>query len=520
MPCPVRSPLLRYGCAFVTVALMTGVWVGLRPAAIQHRPFVTFYFAVIFTAWYAGLGPSVAAILLSCLSVAYFFLPPIFEFAVSDPNDLVATGMFITVCSAIIAFSEANRAARRRLEREVADRKVAEEELRQSDRRKEEFLAVLSHELRNPLAPIQTAVELLEQAGTIKVGSERELAMIKRQVQNLKRLVDDLLDVSRISRGKIELRKEVVELAPVVVQAVEAVRPFFNDHRQELHVSIPEKSICMEADSTRLEQVLFNLLLNAAKYTPEGGRIWLEVEQFQRQVVIRVRDTGIGIEPELLPKVFDLFLQGERRSGRSHAGSGIGLSLAKNLVELHGGTITADSQGPDMGSEFVVRLPVIVRAQSERVQPPQVVQSDISETLPSRRILIVDDNVQAADSLGRLISVLFGQEVRVVYNGKSALKIAGSFRPEVILLDLEMTGMDGYEVAMRFREHSEFSKVLIVAVTGWGYEDDRRRSREMGFDLHLVKPVTARDLRQMFADLKPKLEKQALPELVPDLAHS
>jgi len=400
---------------------------------------------------------------------------------------------------------------------DITDRKRIEEELRKSDRRKEEFLAVLSHELRNPLAPIQTAVDLLEQVGTGGTGSGRELAMIKRQVQNLKRLVDDLLDVSRISRGKIELRKELVELAAVVAQAVDAVRPLYDEHHQDLHVSIPEDSILLKADPTRLEQILFNLLINAVKYTPQGGEIWLDVEQTQSEVVIRVRDTGIGIDAELLPKVFDLFLQGERRVGLSHEGGGIGLSLAKKLVELHGGTITAHSQGPDIGSEFVVKLPIVSRVHSKKEQTPEAIQSEASELPPSRRILIVDDNVQAADSLGKLMSMVFGQEVRVVYNGKSALELAGSFLPEVILLDLEMTGMDGYEVAMRLRQRSECSKARIVAVTGWGHEEDRRRSRERGFDLHLVKPVTARDLRAMLTDLDQKLQKHWLPELAPDL---
>jgi len=402
---------------------------------------------------------------------------------------------------------------------DITDRKRAEEELRNADRRKEEFLAVLSHELRNPLAPIQTAVELLEQAETHGAGSDRELAVIKRQVQNLRRLVDDLLDVSRISRGKIELRKELVELAALVAETVEAVRPLFDEQHQELHVSIPEEPILLEADSTRLEQILSNLLINATKYTPQRGRIRLDVEQLQSEVIIRVRDTGIGIDPAVLPKVFDLFLQGERRIGLSHEGGGIGLSLARNLVELHGGTITAHSQGPDMGSEFVVKFPVTSRVRSERAQTPEMNQPEVSELLPRRRILIVDDNVQAADSLGRLMSAVFGQEVRVVYNGESALEIAGSFLPEVILLDLEMTGMDGYEVAVRLRERSECSKALIVALTGWGHDEDRRRSREIGFDLHLVKPVAARDFRALLADLKPKLEKHCLPELVPNLAH-
>jgi PAS domain S-box-containing protein len=402
---------------------------------------------------------------------------------------------------------------------DITDRKRAEEELRNADRRKEEFLAVLSHELRNPLAPIQTAVDLLEQAGTSKAGSERELAVIKRQVQNLKRLVDDLLDVSRISRGKIELRKEFVDLAAVVAEAVEAVRPLFDEQHQGLQVTMPDKPIFLHADSTRLEQILSNLLINAAKYTPQGGRIWLVVDHSSSEVVIHVRDTGMGIETELLPKVFDLFLQGERRSGLSHEGGGIGLSLARNLVELHGGTITAYSQGPNLGSEFVVKFPATAKMLPHTPPTPEKNQTDAAESLPRRRILIVDDNVQAADSMGRLMSVVFGQNVEVVYNGKSALETADSFLPDVILLDLEMTGMDGYEVAMRLRQRPECSQALIVAVTGWGHAEDRRRSAETGFDLHLVKPVSARDLRALLADLKPTRPKHCLLERVPDPAH-
>jgi two-component system CheB/CheR fusion protein len=396
---------------------------------------------------------------------------------------------------------------------DITERKRTEEELRESDRRKEEFLAVLSHELRNPLAPIQTALDLLEHREPTAEGGERELAIIRRQVQNLKRLVDDLLDVSRISRGKIELRKVIVELAPMVTQAVDALRPLFDDHRLELRVSLPEAPIRLEADPTRLEQVLFNLLLNSTKFTPEGGRVWLEVESRQSQVIIRVRDTGIGIEADLLPKVFDLFLQGERRIGLSHEGGGIGLSLSRNLVELHGGTIKADSPGPGLGSEFVVCLPRISTVTSESVPPPQSVQGNVSEPLPGRRILIVDDNAQAADSLGRLMSEVYKQDVRVVYNGRDALKTATSFHPDVILLDLQMAGMDGYQTATQLRQHPDCSTALIVAVTGWGHDEDRRRSRATGFDLHLVKPVTASDLKALLIDLKSKLEQQKLCEL-------
>ena len=266
---------------------------------------------------------------------------------------------------------------------DITDRRRAEEELRIADRRKEEFLAVLSHELRNPLAPIQTVLDLLEQRGQAGQGMGRELAMIGRQVRNMKRLVDDLLDVSRISRGKIELHRELVSLPGLIDQAVEAVRPILDEHRLDLDLSVPEGSLFIEADPTRVDQILFNLLLNATKYTPEGGRIWLEVENVGGQVVVRVRDSGIGIEPELLPRVFDLFLQGERRVGVSHEGGGIGLSLVKNLVELHGGTITAGSQGPDKGSEFVVSLPVAAVASTESLPPPPRIDSG---TFPRWRI--------------------------------------------------------------------------------------------------------------------------------------
>jgi PAS domain S-box-containing protein len=393
---------------------------------------------------------------------------------------------------------------------DITERRAAEEAIRGADRRKEEFLAVLSHELRNPLAPIQTALDLLAQAGMRGDASRQRLATIKRQVHNLERLVDDLLDVSRISRGKIELRKEVVPLAEVVAHSVESVQALVDEQHQELHISVPEESLLLDADPTRLEQILSNLLINAAKYTPHGGQIWLTAKRTEGEAVISVRDTGIGIELEFLEKVFDLFVQGERRCGAYSNGVGIGLNLVKNLVELHGGTITAHSQGPDTGSQFVVKLPVISAARPEKRPSAKTTQHDGSRLLPSRRILIVDDNVQAADSLGILLSGVFAQDVRVVYNGRSALGIVGSFRPEIVLLDLEMAGMDGYEVAMRLRENPECSSALIVAVTGWGHEEYRRRSRAMGFDMHLVKPVTASDLRDLLADLKTSIEEHSL----------
>ena len=381
--------------------------------------------------------------------------------------------------------------------RDVTKEKAAEEALREADRRKEEFLAVLSHELRNPLASIQTALDLMRQAAMTAAEFERERAVMERQVRHLTRLVDDLLDVSRISRGRIELHKEVVVLAAVIAEVIEAVQPQIDERHQELQISLPEESIRLEADPTRLEQILLNLLNNAAKYTDAGGRIMLSAERHEDEVEVRVRDTGIGIAPEMLPRIFDLFVQGERRLDRSLGGMGIGLSLVKNLVEMHGGSITAHSQGPGMGSEFVLRLPVLSGTQAHEVDSPRPVLSDAPEVLRRRRILIVDDNAVAADGLGRLLALVYGQEVRVVYDGPSALDIVGSFQPEVVLLDLGMAVMDGYEVAKHLRERPECAATRIVAVTGWGQEEDRRRSREVGFDLHLVKPVNAEALREL-----------------------
>jgi CheY-like chemotaxis protein len=401
---------------------------------------------------------------------------------------------------------------------DITDRKRAEEKLRSADRRKEEFLALLSHELRNPLAPIRTALDLIEQAGSSVDTSVRELATIKRQVQNLERLVDDLLDVSRISRGKIELRKEIVELADVIDHSVESIHALVSEQHQQLHVSTPKESIVLEADPTRLEQIVSNLLNNAAKYTAHGGQIWLRAERSDEAVAIHVQDSGIGIEPEFLEKVFDPFVQGDRRLGPSRQGVGVGLSLVKDLVELHGGTIKAHSQGPGMGSEFIVRLPVLSVEDHKGLSTPQPTASRGPEISMRRRILVVDDNVAAADSLARLLSTVLGQEVRVVYDGLSALEVDRAFRPQLILLDLEMAGMDGYEVATRLRQRPEPSEAFLVAVTGWAQEEFRRRSIEIGIDLHLVKPVRVSELRVILAELETRTAKLYPHEQVVALA--
>ncbi len=382
---------------------------------------------------------------------------------------------------------------------DVDDLKRAEEALREADRRKDEFLATLAHELRNPLAPILTTLHAMRRDGDAldMVERDHEFARLERQVGRLARLVDDLMDVARITRGRIELRLRTLDLSEIVDQAVETSRPLIDTRRHVLHIDRPTEPLLLEGDPVRLEQVLVNLLNNAARYTEPEGTIWLSVVRDGDDAVLKVRDTGIGIIAEMLPRIFDHFVQGERRLEQSQGGLGIGLGLVKSLIELHGGQIDARSPGPGQGSEFEVRLPARVEPTEDQssvsVEPPVLTATppnSVPDTVPPRlRVLVVDDNEEAADSLANLLRRLYRQEVQVTYDGPSALEAADAFHPELILLDLGMTGMDGYEVARRLRSRSEFARTPIIAVTGWGSDNDRTRTRHAGFDHHLVKPV-------------------------------
>jgi signal transduction histidine kinase/ActR/RegA family two-component response regulator len=378
---------------------------------------------------------------------------------------------------------------------DVTDRKRSEEALREADRRKDEFLATLAHELRNPLAPIRTGLQIL-MCGEV---ADPLVEMMDRQAEHLASLIDDLMDASRISLGKMDLRKEVVTLASVVGQAVAMARPLIDERGHELSVTVPDGDERLEADPTRLVQILSNLLENAAKYTDPEGQIRVHARREGGEVVIGIKDTGIGIAPESLTKVFDLFMQIERRLDRSQGGLGIGLCLVRSLVEMHGGTVTAHSEGPGRGSEFVVRLPAIA---GDRVEPqgtPQPPKKGDGRESPGRRILVVDDNQDAANSLARYLKRLAGHEVEVAYDGPGALGLARTFRPDVVLLDIGLPGMSGYEVAERLREWPETVEARLIALTGWGQEDDRRRSRSAGIDVHLVKPVDLDAILELLA---------------------
>ncbi len=385
------------------------------------------------------------------------------------------------------------------LEAETIQRRHAEAELRKkvaqladADRRKDEFLAMLGHELRNPLAPVTTALELIRLHNEEPLRVSRARETIERQVKHMTRLIDDLLDVSRITRGKIELRHEAVVVSSLVARAVEAARPVIDERGHRLTLDLPDEPVTLSGDPARLEQVLANLLNNAAKYTDVGGRIALRVSVDAGQLVVSVKDNGAGLTPEMRERVFDIFVQGPETRAYARGGLGLGLTLVRRLVEMHGGTVEARSDGPGKGSEFVARLPI--RPVSQTTVQTSAAGAALA-ALPKRRVLVVDDNVDAADALAELLRD-YGHDVRAAHDGPSAIEQAALQRPEIVLLDIGMPGFDGYEVARRMRTELGL-KATLVALTGYGEARHRRLSREAGFDQHVTKPVDIRKLETL-----------------------
>jgi two-component system CheB/CheR fusion protein len=526
---PFRSLLSRYGFAALAVAVALLIRLALDPLLGDGWPFLLFSFVVVAVAWHGGFGPSCLALVASILAASYFFLEPRYSLAQSLVGHPIQCGGFLLLGLVIALFSERLRWAGRRaeaqtrealrqrdeLEQEVKRRKHLEDELREADRRKDEFLAMLGHELRNPLAPIRNAVEILRMLASNDPRLQRVEEMIDRQVKHLARLVDDLLDVSRITRGKVQLSTASVDLAAVVARAVDASRPLIESRCHELTVTLPPGPVVVEADATRLGQVVGNLLSNAAKYTPESGHIRLTVEVAPSpqppspgergamgEAVLRVRDDGIGITADLLPRVFDLFTQGDQSLARSEGGLGIGLTLVKRLVEMHGGTVEARSEGMGRGSEFVVRLPCPLSL----ALGPLPDTRDLGQGTRDKgqgsglRILVVDDNADAAESLALLL-LGAGHEVHTAHDGPAALEAARAIRPDAVVLDIGLPRMDGYEVARRLCGEPGLARPLLVALTGYGQEEDRRRVEEAGFDAYLVKPAEPETLRALLADL-------------------
>ncbi|HEX2466319.1 MAG TPA: response regulator [Thermoanaerobaculia bacterium] len=388
------------------------------------------------------------------------------------------------------------------LEASTARLRESEEQLRDADRRKDEFLAMLAHELRNPLAPIRTAVQLMRFKELPDEQRTRARDIIERQIDQLVRLIDDLMDVSRITRGMITLHREPIDLTAVIARAVETTRPLIDSRRQELTVALPPRPLKVEGDSTRLAQVIGNVLNNAAKYTPEGGRIRLQLHAEVDEAVITVSDSGMGIPPEMLGNVFDLFTQVNRTLDRAHGGLGIGLALVRKIVQMHGGRVSASSAGLDQGTEIEIRLDLI--EEERRTVAAHAAEAQAAELpeLPVRRILVVDDNEDAAALIALLLK-LAGQEVRTANDGAEALVTAAALRPDVVFLDLAMPGLNGYETARRIRQEPWGQEVALIALSGWGQRRDRARTAEAGFSAHLVKPVSEAQLLAVLAELAP-----------------
>jgi len=386
------------------------------------------------------------------------------------------------------------------LERQARALVEARARAEEATQAKDEFLAMLGHELRNPLSPILTALQLMR----LKNQSSREQDVIERQVESLMRLVDDLLDVSRITRGKIELRKERVELAELAARAIEMASPVLEKKRQVLAVDIPRRGLLVEVDPSRLAQVLANLLTNAAKYSDTDTEIVFAAERDDAHVRVRVKDRGVGIGPEMLNRVFDLFVQHRQSIDRSQGGLGLGLAIVRSLILMHGGTVRAYSDGEGKGSEFVVELPGAVGEVPLALpsQPLASVNGLRRNALSPERVLVVDDNEDATMLISEALDSL-GYVVRTAPDGPTALRIAEEFKPQVALLDLGLPVMDGYELARRLRETTSISTLRLIAVTGYGQAEDKRRSQQVGFDAHLVKPIALHQLQQVFESLCP-----------------
>ena len=354
---------------------------------------------------------------------------------------------------------------------------------------------MLSHELRNPLAPILNAVHLLRLQKDEDPIQQQAKAVVERQVGKLKRLVDDLLEVSRITTGRIRLQREHIDLRAIAERARETVRPLIEQRRHELVTSVPAEPIWLHADALRMEQAIVNLLTNAAKYTGEGGHITLIVQQEGGEAMVRVRDSGVGISPEALPRIFDLFTQADKSLARSEGGLGIGLTIVHRIAEIHGGRVEAHSEGLGRGSEFIVRFPLTLppSSQLESAAPKSAETAMAGRTL---RVLVVDDNHDSADTVAVLLR-RSGHEVRVAYSGKEALEEGLEFRPNIVVLDLGLPEMDGYEIARRLRQNPQLEGVQLVAMSGYGQEADRQRSKEEGFDAHMVKPVDFEKLEEL-----------------------
>jgi len=505
-----RYPAWGYLIAILGSALVFGLRYTSDSPTRGFFTSLAFLLAVLAAGLVGGWKPAVLTTLVCLLNERFFFIHPKHSLSFPSGSETMrilvygASGIAIALlCEGLQRAWSRVAERQRQLEREMAERlAVAQErlhlvdQLRQADRRKDEFLATLAHELRNPLAPLSNALELWRFAKNDPEQLDELRGMMQRQVRQMSRLIDDLLDVSRISRGKISLRTERVELRGLVNTALESVKPVIAANDQRLEISLPQEPVFVHGDATRISQVVGNVLNNAAKYTPAGGQIWLSVSREGKKAGISVRDTGCGIPPDHLSRIFEMFQQVDQTLDRSQGGLGIGLTLAKRLIEMHGGTIEAKSDGPGHGSEFLITLPTIDAENTTETESAP--SATAPPELQRRRILVVDDVHESAQTLARMLRAI-GQEVATAHDGYTALAHLREHKPEVVFLDIAMPGMNGYDVARRVRASNGSAAPTLIALTGYGQDDDRRRAQEAGFDFHLTKPASIEQLISLLA---------------------
>ena len=488
---PANRIAVGYLGALASTAAAILIRAALDPLLGDRLPFALVVASLSAIVWLAGLGPGLVAAVLGYVAADWFFVSPRHTFGVQSVDDVTSMIGYFIVAGSVLGFGEAARRARERAEERARELERAEESLRESDRRKDEFLAMLGHELRNPLAPIRNAVEILNAVGSAGNEARSARAIINRQVSHMARLLDDLLDVSRIARGKIRLRQERCDLARIARNTVEDYRPTLTEAGLAVRMESEADRVWVDGDPQRLAQIVGNLLHNARKFTGPGGTVVVRTASVDGGAVeLSVRDTGIGIAPAVLPRLFEPFVQADEGLDRSRGGLGIGLALVRGIVGLHGGTVSAQSDGAGKGALFTLRLPSAGAPAACVGEPQSLFPVTAPPPAAERpiRVLVIEDHADTAASL-RMLLELSGHEAEIAHTGAAGIAAASRLRPEVVFCDIGLPGLDGYQVARALRERPDLSGSFLVALTGYGQDQDRERAREAGFDLHLTKPI-------------------------------
>jgi len=511
-----KEDVQRYCIALFTTIIATQLRLAVGPWVEDHIPFGIFMISVVLTAWLAGTGPAIAALILGIAAAATYIIPPENTLFITDLSALISLLIYGLVGMVTIWMFEINSRQHDMTRGQLKQIRKLTSELKLSARHKDEFMALLAHELRNPLAPIRSGLMLLQQEDVAELDRSQVVKTLCRQLQQLIRIVDDLLDVSRFLHGQILLECQPIDLRETVEMALEQTQSDYSARQHEVKLLMPAQPVPVHGDRVRLVQIITNLLTNASKYTPRQGRIQIILEIQDQQAHLSVTDNGIGITREMQQHIFELFARSDAAIRRDQGGLGLGLPIAKQFVDMHGGTLSSFSEGADQGSRFELTLPLIPLMQLQQAGPDRSQsvcsrsETELrSETSPAdlsdpqkTRVLIVDDNTDAAETLSMLLS-FEGYESLCVEDGFQALKRVNDFRPDFVLLDIGLPGMDGYEIARRLREEFLLQPLTLIAVTGWGGEEDLRKSQQAGIDHHLVKPVNPEELFRLMRDSLP-----------------